>query len=358
MGRFYLFIFSTKLIYLQISIFFLINFLVFFHLDSNAIAKDENIHNESKSPPSPKLITKHNKIKCPDNGITVDSNPNSVLVVVADETSPTGSSDNSSSDEGIENPAVLDDDEDIDDDDDDHRLRLNKSKKLSVVDGSNNNCHYHHHHNRNYSSHSHHQHHFNHHNQLVNHHQQQQHQDSRKSPSLSFKSSRTISPLFPNSTNPDDVHQVERFLNGNNSKHLNALEQEESLLLKEIFELESEQSELELQQTSSTTNSSQNKQTNDEEVDEELLEFQRIEREIKLSELRKCLQIVQKQIQNFKNKLEQPTVDKITDNFDAVTMATTTTTSNSSYLNEQCQLNQAQQEVQKYAIFLLLCPIN
>nr|XP_046910406.1 beclin-1-like protein A [Dermatophagoides farinae] len=293
--------------------------------DSNAIAKDENIHNESKSPPSPKLITKHNKIKCPDNGITVDSNPNSVLVVVADETSPTGSSDNSSSDEGIENPAVLDDDEDIDDDDDDHHLRLNKSKKLS---------------------HSHHQHHFNHHNQLVNHHQQQQHQDSRKSPSLSFKSSRTISPLFPNSTNPDDVHQVERFLNGNNSKHLNALEQEESLLLKEIFELESEQSELELQQTSSTTNSSQNKQTNDEEVDEELLEFQRIEREIKLSELRKCLQIVQKQIQNFKNKLEQPTVDKITDNFDAVTMATTTTTSNSSYLNEQCQLNQAQQEVQ------------
>lgn len=253
-----------------------------------------------------------------------------------EENSPVGSGDNSSSDEGIENPAVLDDDE-LDEDDDDDELR-NKTKLALSVD--NTNCHYYHHH-RNFTPHSHHQHHFNHHNQLVNH-----YPESRKSPSLSFKSSRTVSPLFPNSTNLDDVHQVERFLNGTNTKHLNTLKQEESVLLKEIVELESEPA-ADINDTN-------------EEIDEELLEFQRFEREIKLSELRRCLKIVQKQIQTYKakfaeeNEVEKDKMEKTAESssdtkLDFDTMDTVTTNSSDlSLLNDQCQLDQTNQQTERF----------
>lgn len=255
-----------------------------------------------------------------------------------EENSPAGSSDNSSSDEGIENPAVLDDDELDEDDDDDDELR-NKTKLALSVD--NTNCHYYHHH-RNFTAHSHHQHHFNHHNQLVNY-----YPESRKSPSLSFKSSRTVSPLFPNSTNLDDVHQVERFLNGTNTKHLNNLKQEESVLLNEIVELESE--------PSADTGDA------NEEIDEELLEFQRFEREIKLSELRRCLKIVQKQIQTYQAKFDEENEEKAKDkmeknvesssdtklDFDTMD-SVTTNSSDLSLLNDQCQLDQTNQQTERF----------
>lgn len=178
-------------------------------------------------------------------------------------------SDNSSSDEGIENPPILEDDDELEE--------LITKELLNEDDSVNSS--------RAASSHhSHHQHHFNHHNLNYSHFNQQPQQHSRNlSSALSFATTGT------------EFETVERFLNGTDLKHFTTLKEEESLLLREILELEREQS-------------SGAKKNNDgeeeDEIDEELLEFQRIEREIKLSELRKCLQLIQKQIENYRQKME------------------------------------------------------
>lgn len=248
------------------------------------------------------------------------------------------SCDSNSSDEGIENPAIIDD-EDEEDVDDDELLKNNTDsleKPLTEIDVdsstkdqycrspvannqqtsrqylSSKSNHFHQNHYPHHQQqqlhpppHSHHQHHFNHHNQLITHYQQ----DLRKSPNVPILSppqrpsssqsigNRTVSPLFPNSVNPDDVHQVELFLNGNNQKHLQTLEQEEIGLLREIEELYTEQND-------------SIDGLNLEDFDEELAEFQRIEREIKISELEKCLNLVRKQMESIKQKMNKEEQNK------------------------------------------------
>jgi hypothetical protein len=86
-------------------------------------------------------------------------------------------------------------------------------------------------------------------------------------------------------------------MNGNNNKttsseSLNALIMEEALVSGELNDLQ----QLQFSDCDDTD-------------DQDLREFQRIEREIKISELTKCLQVVQKQINNYTKNRESSNSD-------------------------------------------------
>lgn len=220
------------------------------------------------------------------------------------------SSDNSSSDEGIENPAILEDDEELDE-----LVTQGLTDDIDTLCSTNV---------RAQSQHSHHQHHFNHHSLNHSHYHHQQ------------SNSRNLSSSLSSGTTSTEFETVERYLNGTDYKHLATLKDEESLLLREIFDLEREQPGI------------VKKSDSDEEVDEELLEFQRIEREIKLSELRKCLQIIQKQIENFKRKLDLDELEetrKQLEEFDKVHRNSQLNqfTNMTDSMIEECRLDAAQQ---------------
>ncbi|KAJ6220545.1 hypothetical protein RDWZM_006357 [Blomia tropicalis] len=202
---------------------------------------------------------------------------------LSSDNSSGSNSDNSSTDEGIDNPedVVLDDDDD-------------ENGSVLKIDHQQTHLHHEHHHNHHY-----------------------QHHRRNRNPSGGAESTNStiiqgsLTPTTTVSTTEafeEDEQQVERFLNGTNIKHFNDLKTEESNLLKEIELLELEQSETEikcrLNSQKESLQKSSNNIDNDDDDDEELLEFQRIECEIKLSELRKCLLVIQKQIENYRKKLD------------------------------------------------------
>lgn len=202
---------------------------------------------------------------------------------LSSDNSSGSNSDNSSTDEGIDNPedVVLDDDDD-------------ENGSVLKIDHQQTHLHHEHHHNHHY-----------------------QHHRRNRNPSGGAESTNStiiqgsLTPTTTVSTTEafeEDEQQVERFLNGTNIKHFNDLKTEESNLLKEIELLELEQSETEikcrLNNQKESLQKSSNNIDNDDDDDEELLEFQRIECEIKLSELRKCLLVIQKQIENYRKKLD------------------------------------------------------
>ena len=90
---------------------------------------------------------------------------------------------------------------------------------------------------------------------------------------------------------------MERFLNGTSAKNLADLEAEAANLRREIADLEDPHSR---RSTPTETNLDVEEE---EEDDEELREFQAIEREIKAAELRKCLQTIERRIEQCKEEI-------------------------------------------------------
>ena len=131
-----------------------------------------------------------------------------------------------------------------------------------------------------------------------NHHYQHHHRRQRHTSGESARtnhSSTTAASTVSLEVFAEDEHQVERYLNGTAAKHLADLRQEEKNLLAEIYDLEQQENKSNIKSSASLQQPQQ--ELVEEEEDDELLEFQRIEREIKLSELRKCLRVIQKQIE-------------------------------------------------------------
>jgi len=122
-------------------------------------------------------------------------------------------------------------------------------------------------------------------------------QDSRTTEVTQLRSEFSSSTL--NSRNSDSsISSTESGNDGINDKtgsseSLNALLMEEALVFGELNDIQQ-------QQFSDC----------DDGDDDDLREFQRIEREIKVSELTKCLQVVQKQIQHYKQKRDSMELQK------------------------------------------------
>lgn len=142
------------------------------------------------------------------------------------------------------------------------------------------------------SSHSHHEHHRNHH-----------HSHSANAPQQQQLLQHLLhSADFTSNQSPNVTSSVNNF---------NKLRNEESNLLQEIAQLEQEQhrpassalSQSRKPKPEATTTAADDNDDEEREDDEELLEFQSIEREIKLSELRKCLSVVQKQIDHYQRRM-------------------------------------------------------
>lgn len=202
-------------------------------------------------------------------------------------------SDNSSTDEGIDNP----EDVALEDEDDDDEQRLVNLEA---------NGHSHSHHK------DHHNHHFQHHRPHRHRHHSGESCSKNSSSAASTSGGTTASECSPLD---EDLDQVERYLNGTTAKHHQTLVGEEANLRKEIAELEREQANPKPTSPKSSHNgvhgpTETDLDVEDEEDDEELLEFQAIEREIKLSELRKCLETIQKRIEVCRRQMKVEAEEK------------------------------------------------
>lgn len=151
-------------------------------------------------------------------------------------------------------------------------------------------------------------------------------------PELDHKSNRESFPNHSHHKHHSNHHHNAHFTSdpasfdktnqqSSNVVNLDRLRKEESALLQEILDLEEEQRQVSAANRKSVGDDpmlvsvygSLSPAGNTDE-DDELQEFQRIEREIKLSELRKCLLLVQKQIDAYSVRLnggQSVVVDKL-----------------------------------------------